>query len=440
MINVRTLLLASAFVLATPFAAQPVMAMNATDTALDYTKIDDVAKALSTGQFTELHSHLNSKMAGAVSADQLKTLWEQITAQVGPLRKTEVKSPELAILHFEKAKLRLLLGNDASGQISGLLIQPDEDAAKVDPVPTVTAADPITEQPIEFNAPNAPKLVGTLTLPKNVKNPPAVVLIHGSGAHDRYETIFTNRPFLDISRGLAKQGIAVLSYDKRTLTHAKTIDITKLTLDQETTDDGAAAAKFLQTNKNVNGKRVFVLGHSQGGMVIPLILQRDAQIRGGIIFASPAGHLIDVLPHQNRTMLGDAVNTDAGKAHLKMIDDSIRTIRDPKADPKAIVLGQPVSYWKSIDAVNPALNAKQTKQPILVVQGGKDFQVIKQDWEGWEKHAKTKATPLTFKLYPELNHLGMKSLGKPGMEDYKDPRHVDPQLISDIAAWIKAQR
>lgn len=439
--SIKPVLLASALLLALPLHAQAPQPARAVTSAADYTDVEVAGRALGTGQFNELFSNFDATLAAEVPADKLKALMDQIIAQMGPfksatrLSKPANKAEQVARMQFQNGTLLVLMSVDDAGKIHGLRLVPDEE--KVAPPTPLAATDTIREEQVTFAAPNAPQLVGTLTLPKNVKNPPAVVLIHGSGPHDRYETMFTNRPFLDLSRGLARQGIAVLAYDKRTLTHAKSIDMSTLTIDQESTDDGGAAAKFLQSNKNINGKNVFVLGHSQGGMVVPSVLQRDSKIRGGIIFASPSGKLIDVLPHQNRTMLGDAVNSDAGKAQLKMIDDGIRTIRDPKADSKAVVFGLPVSYWKSVDVVAPQQIATKIKQPLLVVQGGKDFQVIEQDWNGWQKYARSAPTQVIFKLYPELNHLGLVSAGKVGMEDYKDPRHVDPQLIKDIAAWVK---
>src|SRR5690606_19348563 len=126
-------------------------------------------------------------------------------------------------------------------------------------------------------------LPGTLALPKG-KAPgagfPAVVLVHGSGPQDRDETVGANRPFLDIARGLAAQGIAVLRYDKRTQARPQDFAAGDYTVDDETTNDAITAVAALGAAEGIDPDRIHVLGHSQGAMLAPRIAAHSGHVAG----------------------------------------------------------------------------------------------------------------------------------------------------------------
>src|SRR5262249_57372826 len=122
---------------------------------------------------------------------------------------------------------------------------------------------------------------------------PGVGLAHGSGPNDRDETIAQNKPFKDLALGLASRGIAVLRYDKRTKVYpAKMAGLAGLTVKDEVVDDAIAAASMLRSQPRIDPARVFVLGHSLGGMLVPRIAAADAKLAGVIVMAGgpPAPH------------------------------------------------------------------------------------------------------------------------------------------------------
>src|SRR5690606_28440063 len=142
-------------------------------------------------------------------------------------------------------------------------------------------------------------LPATLALPDGAGPFPAVALVHGSGPPDRDETIGPNRPFLDIARGPAAQGIAVLRHENRT--RARPQDYAtpdSLTIDSETTDDAVLALQALHALPEVDDARVFVFGHSQGGMLAGRIATRaneaGAPVAGLVLLAAPSRKLMDI--------------------------------------------------------------------------------------------------------------------------------------------------
>ncbi len=137
-------------------------------------------------------------------------------------------------------------------------------------------------------------LPGTLSIPKGKGGPfPAVVLVQGSGATDKDETVYALKPFRDLAFGLASQGIAVLRYNKRTYEHAiKTTADPNHTVDKETTDDALLATRLLEKEKRIDEERIYILGHSQGGMMVPKMIEEDKRqnIAGAIIMGGTSTH------------------------------------------------------------------------------------------------------------------------------------------------------
>src|SRR4051794_36392117 len=142
-----------------------------------------------------------------------------------------------------------------------------------------------TEEPVVVGS-GEWALPGTLTLPTGTGPFPAVVLVHGSGPHDRDETIGPNKPFRDLAWGLATRGIAVLRYEKRTKEHgAKFVKENTYTLRSEVIDDVRAAVALLRSHRSVDPKRIFVAGHSQGAVAAPRVAELEPGLGGVILLA-----------------------------------------------------------------------------------------------------------------------------------------------------------
>ncbi|WP_297834770.1 alpha/beta fold hydrolase [Thermomonas sp.] len=399
---------------------------------------------LDAGEYAQVERLFGAQMAAAVPEDKLKAVWESLPGMAGAATgrgDAEVSTQGDATLvqiplHFEKAELIARFAFDGDGRIVGFLIQP---APAADAAPTVAADAPFTERDITVDEGDH-ALPGTLAMPKGDGPFPAVVLVHGSGPQDRNETIGPNRPFLDIARGLAAQGIAVLRYDKRTKVRPQDFASGNFTIDDETINDAVLAVDALRKTEGIDPNRVFVLGHSQGGMLAPRIAAISGHVDGLILMAAPSRPLLDIVVEQTRRLaaLNDGKIDDAERAAINALAEQVRMTRDPQTAADArTVLGQPVGYWRSVDAVNPVAEAEQVKLPMLVLQGARDIQVVDADWQGWKEafHDDPKAT---FKLYEPLNHLGIAGEGEGSLAEYQQPGHVDAKLINDVAAWIKA--
>ena len=399
-------------------------------------------------EYAQAEAMFTPEMAQAVPADKLKAVWESLAAQAGDAQgrgdaasmpqgdATLVKIP----LHFAKAGLVAKFMVDADGKVAGFMIQP----AEAPPAAAVTEDAPFTETDLAVGE-GERALPGTLAMPKGVgpgpdKLFPAIVLVHGSGPQDRDESIGPNKPFMDIARGLAAQGIAVLRYEKRTKARPQDLIGGVYGVDDETTNDAALAVDALRHVEGVDPARVFVLGHSQGGMMAPRIAAVSGHVAGLVLMAAPARSLLDIVIEQNRRLavLDDGKTSDAERDAINALVQQVAATRDPATDATTkTVMGIPAGYWRSIDAVDPVAEAKAIDLPMLVLQGARDIQVVDADWQRWRGgfHDNPK---VEFKLYEKLNHLGIAGEGDGNIAEYGTPGHVDAQLIDDVAAWVKA--
>lgn len=439
MSRLRFALLACLAVAAAPLHAQvpPDRARQIALRALD---------AMDAGRYAEVEALFAPDMAKAVPAAQLQAVWESLPTQAGEARgrgepqagaSGEVATVQVP-LHHERAELVAKFAIDAEGRIIGFLVQP---AAQAAPAPPPVAADAgFEERPMAVGS-GERALPGTLAMPSGDGPFPAVVLVHGSGPQDRDETIGPNRPFLDIARGLAAQGIAVLRYDKRTKARPQDFAGRDYTIDEETTDDAVAAVAALRATPGIEPRRVFVLGHSQGGMLAPRIATRAGDVAGLVLLAAPARPLLDIVVEQNQriAVLDDGRTSDAERAAIEQLKAQVAAARSATgAKPESLPLRMPASYWRSTDAVDPVAEARAAGLPMLVLQGARDIQVVDADWQRWKGGFPGEET-VAFRLYEKLNHLGIAGEGEGSLAEYGTPGHVDAQLIADVAAWIKAR-
>ena len=292
------------------------------------------------------------------------------------------------------------------------------------------------------------KFAALLALPKNRTAPvPVVVLVQGSGPHDADETVGPNKPFRDLAMGLAAAGIASLRYDKRTHFAPQTFQ-THPDLDHEVTLDAVAALQFVSTLPEIDRSRIFLLGHSLGGTMAPVIASdflanKQGSLRG-IIFM--AAGVISVDETIERQMTFQAKRHDASPSAIEQMQkqwqDVFATVKDANT-PADRVLGvgalqAPAGYWRSWLGQDPAAELAKLGLPALVLRGIKDIQVSEKDFKRLEE-ANT-APGSVGEQFDGLNHLFMPVAGESTGDEYFQPGHVSPDVITTIAIWMKTLR
>lgn len=398
------------------------------------------------GNVTDLPSRFSPGLQAAVPAELLATVAPGL-APYGEMGRPLVVGASSNPVHqnvdvllpFASQPLQATVRFDGQGQID------DWQMYAYAPVPTDTAGSPAYADPARFTeqevaigeAPWA--LPGTLTLPVGEGPFPVVVLVHGSGPSDRDESIGGLKPFRDLAHGLASQGIATLRYDKRTLVHMQKISvISDITLQAEAVEDVLAAVRLLAADERIDAGQIYVAGHSMGGLALPRIFAQDeaGQIHGGIALAAP-NDLFDALYRQSEYAVQ---NGEVPPEQVPFIKSQIEMLRDPAFDPaqppEGYLLGTP-HYWHDLLPKTSALLTGQA-QPVLFLQGGRDFQVPASHLESFKADLADR-TNVTYQLFPKLNHMFTEGEGEiSSMAEYMMPANVPGYVVDAIANWIKA--
>jgi hypothetical protein len=437
-----------------PYTATPA---GGADPAELTARAQALAEQFLQGDYAAVTAQFDATMKSVFPAEKAAEAREALESQVGGFRQavgTRAEKYEQAgqvydivyvTLEFDKATLDLKVVYDRAGQVAGLFFQPAQATPTGEWIPpTYADTASFVEQDVTVGSGDW-ALPGTLTLPAGSGPFPAVVLVHGSGPNDRDETLGPNKPFKDLAWGLASQGIAVVRYEKRTRQHAAKFTeelLARLTAREETTDDALAAVALLRQTPGIDPARVYVLGHSLGGYLLPRIGAADPAIAGLVVLAGPTRPLEDLMLEQYTYLYGlDGVVTADEQAALDELAQQVARVKDPSLTAAArrdgLPLGTPASFWLDLRSYNPAELAKGLGQALLILQGARDYQVTAADFEGWQASLSSRpGVQLT--LYPDLNHLFMAGEGKSTPAEYDVAGHVAEAVVEEIASWILA--
>lgn len=283
------------------------------------------------------------------------------------------------------------------------------------------------------------KLPAVLSMPKGNGPFPAVVLVHGSGASDKDESIGNIKVFKDLAEGLASNGIAVLRYEKRSKQYSL-MDASDInySIKKETIDDAVDGVKLLKNAENIDKNRVFVIGHSQGAMLAPSIVKYCGNYKpaGAIMMAAPVDFFetfLDQSKYLNSMGYMENSELDQIKSFCNIVSD--------KSFPGNVTTGSslmsgPPGYWLSMKNSTHVEDAQNINVPLLIMQGEKDYQVDISNLEHWKSILKDKNN-VEYNSYPKLNHLFIEGKGLIGPEQYDVTENVPDYIIKDICNWIQ---
>lgn len=291
------------------------------------------------------------------------------------------------------------------------------------------------------------ELPGTLTMPDGEGPFALVVFVHGSGPSDRDETMGKQKVFKDLASDLAKIGIASIRYDKRTYVYGTEMAAdTRLTVKEETIDDAIYAAEFAQTIENIKPDSVFIAGHSMGGYLVPRIDEADTEntVAGYILLAGSVRSMTELIIEQidyilsvNPTM--SIVEKAAYKKEYADAVEAVNALTEADLGSDKALLGAYPAYWLDLADYKPAEMILNVKEPLLILQGGNDYQVTTTDYDLW-KSALTNNANAQFILYPNLTHAFTETDKKGVPDDYNVYKKIDGKVADDIKNFIENVR
>lgn len=344
----------------------------------------------------------------------------------------------ILVTRFGEMDLGMRIALDKSDKITGFFITmaPPESFT---PPPAYADSTAFTEIPTKVDCGDI-QLPGMLTMPNTGKLVPIVVLVHGSGAHDMDESIGPNKIFRDIAWGLATHGIAVLRYEKRNYRNAATLDLENITVWDEAGSDAVHAVNMAMQLPGIDSEHVYLLGHSLGGMIAPRIAKAVPQLRGIISLAGSPRQLWELIPDQIEHLISLLEEADeASLKQLEQVTEMAKILENKRNDPNAVIEeelpGMPPSYLEDMLRNDVAVIAPGLPQRILILHGGRDYQVTMHDYNAWKEVLKDHHNT-TFILYPEMNHLFFAGEGISKPREYFEENNVSEKVIRDVVKWI----
>ncbi|MFK8102753.1 MAG: alpha/beta hydrolase family protein [Saprospiraceae bacterium] len=368
-----------------------------------------------------------------------------------------------------------LTGKWAQGGMSLDLVMERSSGDKVLNRPQVPKAPfPYTSEEVSYiNEADKLSLAGTLTLPKTAGPHAVVILISGSGPQNRDEELMGHKPFLVLSDYLTRQGIAVLRYDDRgvgkstgNFTGATSLDFSR---------DVMAGIAYLKTRKEIDATKIGLVGHSEGGLIAPMVASKSKDVSFIVLLAGP-GIKCDELLIQQQGLIGRSM----GKPEAAIKKDSIQNEKvyeivkkdlsamerrsaliaflKPEFDTLSAaeqeakggsveasvdqLLGQVGGPWfRYFLNFDPAVYLTKVSCPTLAVNGGKDLQVpAKVNLEGI-KTSLEKAPCKVFEIkeFPEMNHLFQTAKTGAVAEYYQIEETFAPAAMTFVGNWILEQ-
>lgn len=400
--------------------------------------------ALAAGDASKATVDFDATMRAALPPETLAAVWVATVAKSGAYegRDTAVAArgnetaPHLAVipLRFAHAALNAVVACDAAGAVAGFHLVP-RPAAQSPPVALESGA--FSTEALTVGAEGV-QLGATLYRPRAASAAaPAVLLLAGSGPQDRNSTLGATKPLRDLAEGLAKQGIVVLTYDKRTLAHP---DRAIATVNDEVIDDAAAALHQLASLPGVDKKRVFVLGHSWGGTLAPRVATRAHGVAGLVLLAASVEPLEEAYRRQLRFLAErDGQVDDSELAELAKADAEARRLDDlrhGKAVEGRLPFGIPAAYWQDLAGYDPVAVARSLGVPVLALWAGRDYQVPAEPARDRWGQGFSGRTELAVHVYPTLGHTFMPMSDPPEPARLLEAGHVEPEVVLRVAQWI----
>ena len=383
----------------------------------DFTYLDEMGKAVKEKNFqTQIMSF--SKSCGSVVS--LQTPYAQSY-------QGNVAVFQPVITQKQKFNLQVTFAGD---KIAGIFFRPyqlPEETMKM---------DGIKQKEMDLKIATGGNIKGYLCTPEKGDKFPVVILLGGSGPSDHNETIGNQKPFYELAKELGKQGIATYRFDKRTLENTFTQTDT---IQQEYIEDALSAIQLMQQQKQIDKQRIYVLGHSQGGYILPRLNEQTKDVAGYIFMAAPSRPIEDSMVEQLTYLAKLDGKVDAEEQ--KQLDEAetvrklIKQIASSKHD-DTLYLGMTRAYLMDLATYDPVKTAEKIQVPVLLCQGLRDYQVTKTDLKRWQQAFAEKAN-WTIRTYATANHAMSKGSEQPSPKDYNQEAGLDVTFVKDIVQFIK---
>ena len=290
---------------------------------------------------------------------------------------------------------------------------------------------PYTAEDVRIKSGRGYDLAATLTKPKGMAKVPVVITISGSGPQERDSRLAilpSYAFFREIADTLGRRGVAVLRFDDRGVGASGGRETAAKATSADFADDVRAIITWLRTRPDIDASRIVLAGHSEGGMIAPMVAATDPSLRGIALLAGPAyaGRRVSLM--QNRFAVDAAPGLSRGQRDSIMATVPARLDSAGRATPW-------LGYWLSYD---PVPTIRRVKQPVLVLHGLTDTQVSPEQADTLTSALRASGNhAVTLRTFPATNHLFLDDpSGAPsGYSALKNAR-IRRDVLGALADWV----
>jgi uncharacterized protein len=324
---------------------------------------------------------------------------------------------------------------------------------------------PYRAEEVTFGHPaaGAVTLAGTLTLPEGAGPFPAAVLITGSGAQDRDQTLLGHKSFAVLADYLTRHGIAVLRYDDRGVGRSTGAFATATSVDFAA--DASAAVRFLRTRPEIDREGIGFIGHSEGGMVAQIAAVTDPDLDFVVLLAAPGTNLMHLAQSQERLLglsqgvseadlarmqpvmtevfAAVAKSASAGDAQARvravLTPEALATLKASESRREQLVQQLANDWSRYLLQYQPAASLSRIRIPVLALNGALDRQVPADENLAAIKAALAHNADVTIRRLDGLNHL-FQTARTGAIGEYSDIEEtIAPVVLDVVTAWIEAR-
>ena len=394
------------------------------------------------GEWEAIEALFAPKLRAVASADVVRAAWTSEAVPLGDLAglglaRVEPIDEELTRVRlpvgFAKGDLTIVISTAGDGLLHGLLLSAPGEWAP----PSYAAPKRFAEHDVVVG--EGPLAVpGTLTVPRGAGPFPAAILLSGGGPFDRDGTAGPLKPLKDLAWGLGSRGVASLRFDKVGAVHGEVLaEMIEFTAADEYLPYVRDAFRQLDQHPEISSDRIFVVGHSMGAKMAPRAAEAEPGIAGLVLMAADATPMQRAAVRVVRYLAGlglvpqEAVAVvEQQAANVERADLSAST---PTED---LPLGYSGAYWLDMRGYDPVATARKLTQPMLILQGGRDYQVtVDDDLALWRAGIGDRAN-VDIRVYDADNHMFAPGTGASTPAEYAAPANVDSAVIDDIVRWL----
>jgi len=397
------------------------------------------------GRWQDIEALFAPNLRAVVSADAVQAGWTSEALPLGDLAGlgpahaeridgglTRVSVP----VSFAKGDLTVVIATTGDGLLQGLRLAA---AGEWAPPPYAAPKRFAEHEVVVGDGPLA--VPGTLTVPRAGGPFAAAILLSGGGPFDRDGTAGPLKPLKDLAWGLASRGIASLRFDKVSAVHPEVLaEMLEFTAADEYLPYARDAFRQLHRNPEISSDRIHVVGHSMGGKMAPRVAEAEPGIAGLVLLAADAVPMQRAVVRTVRHLVSlGAIPAAAVAAVEQQAANVERDDLSSSTPTEDLPLGYSGAYWLDLRSYDPVATAGKLDRPMLILQGGRDYQVTEADDLALWRAGLGDRPDVDIRVHAADNHMFAPGTGPSTPAEYSTPANVDPAVVDDIVVWINPE-